>query len=62
MVRVCIDIHTKERAAEALEAMGLAISDAIRLLMLHVADERRFFACTSSATSIACASSDGVVC
>ena len=28
-------------AAEALEAMGLSISDAIRLLMLRVADERR---------------------
>lgn len=41
IVRARIDIHTKERAAEALEAMGLSISDAIRLLMLHVADERR---------------------
>ena len=28
-------------AADALEAMGLSISDAIRLLMLRVADERR---------------------
>ena len=36
-----IDTNTKERAAEALEAMGLSISDAIRLLMLRVADERR---------------------
>ncbi|MGO9458955.1 MAG: type II toxin-antitoxin system RelB/DinJ family antitoxin, partial [Rhodomicrobium sp.] len=27
--------------AEALEAMGLSISDAIRLLMLRIADERR---------------------
>ena len=41
IVRAHIDINTKERAAEALEAMGLTISDAIRLLMLHVADERR---------------------
>ncbi len=32
---------TKERAADALEAMGLSISDAIRLLMLRIADERR---------------------
>ena len=39
-VRARIDSHTKERAAEALEAMGLTISDAIRLLMLRVADER----------------------
>ena len=40
-VRARIDTDTKERAAEALEAMGLSISDAIRLLMLRVADERR---------------------
>jgi DNA-damage-inducible protein J len=40
-VRARIDTATKERAAEALEAMGLSISDAIRLLMLRVADERR---------------------
>ena len=30
-----------QRAADALEAMGLSISDAIRLLMLRIADERR---------------------
>ena len=40
-VRARIDKNTKERAAEALAAMGLSISDAIRLLMLRVADERR---------------------
>jgi DNA-damage-inducible protein J len=40
-VRARIDTKTKERAADALEAMGLTISDAIRLLMLRVADERR---------------------
>ena len=40
-VRARIDTETKERAAEALEAMGLSISDAIRLLMLRIADERR---------------------
>ena len=28
-------------AADALEAMGLSISDAIRLLMLRIADKRR---------------------
>lgn len=32
---------TKERATDALEAMGLSISDAIRLLMLRIADEQR---------------------
>ena len=40
-VRARIDAITKKRAADALEAMGLSISDAIRLLMLRVADERR---------------------
>lgn len=40
-VRARIDTDTKERAAEALAAMGLSISDAIRLLMLRIADEHR---------------------
>jgi DNA-damage-inducible protein J len=40
-VRARIDTNTKERAADALESMGLSISDAIRLLMLRIADERR---------------------
>lgn len=39
-VRARIDTATKERAADALEAMGLSISDAIRMLMLRIADER----------------------
>jgi DNA-damage-inducible protein J len=41
VVRARIDSDTKKRAAEALEAMGLSISDAIRLLLLRVADEKR---------------------
>jgi DNA-damage-inducible protein J len=40
-IRARIDTKTKDRAADALEAMGLSISDAIRLLMLRIADERR---------------------
>ena len=40
-VRARIHSHTKDRAADALEAMGLSISDAIRLLMLRIADEKR---------------------
>jgi DNA-damage-inducible protein J len=40
-VRARIDTVTKERAADALEAMGLSISDAIRLLMLRIAEEQR---------------------
>lgn len=41
VVRARIDSQTKERAAAALSAMGLSISDAIRLLMFRVADEQR---------------------
>ena len=40
-VRARIDPGTKARAAEALDAMGLSISGAIRLLMLQIAEERR---------------------
>ena len=40
-VRARIDGATKERAADALAVMGLSISDAIRLLMVRIADERR---------------------
>lgn len=40
-VRARIDTATKDSAADALEAMGLSISDAIRLLMLRIADEKR---------------------
>lgn len=40
-VRARIDTETKLRASDALGAMGLSISDAIRLLMLRIADERR---------------------
>jgi DNA-damage-inducible protein J len=40
-VRARIDTQTKEHAADALEAMGLSISDAIRLLMLRIAEEQR---------------------
>lgn len=40
-VRARIDTATKERATEALEAIGLSVSDAIRILMRRIADERR---------------------
>lgn len=39
-VRARIDADTKIRATAALAAMGLSVSDAIRLLMVRVADER----------------------
>ncbi|MDP2124303.1 MAG: type II toxin-antitoxin system RelB/DinJ family antitoxin [Parvibaculum sp.] len=41
VVRARIDSGTKKKAAAALDAMGLSISDAIRLLLLRVADEKR---------------------
>ena len=41
VVRARIDTATKERAAAALAAMGLSVSDAIRPLMLRIADEQR---------------------
>ena len=39
-VRATIDSETKMRATDALEAMGLSVSDAIRLLMLRIANEK----------------------
>jgi len=40
-VRARISSDVKERAAATLETMGLSVSDAIRLLMLRIADEQR---------------------
>ena len=41
VVRARIDTATKERAADALADMGLSVSDAIRLLLIRVAEEKR---------------------
>ena len=41
IVRARIDTETKDRATQALDAMGLKVSDAIRLLMFRIADEQR---------------------
>ena len=41
VVRARIDSDTKTRATEALQAMGLSVSAAIRLFLLQVADEKR---------------------
>lgn len=35
-----IDSITKERATEALDAMGLSVSDAIRMFLMLVADQQ----------------------
>lgn len=41
IIRARIDSETKQRATAALDAMGLTVSDAIRLLMVRIADEKR---------------------
>ena len=41
VVRARIDSDVKARATEALEAMGLSVSDAIRMLLLQIAEEKR---------------------
>jgi len=40
-VRARIDTITKTDASNALASMGLSVSDAIRLLMRRIADEKR---------------------
>ena len=41
VVRARIASETKIQATEVLQAMGLSVSDAIRLLLVRVADEKR---------------------
>ena len=41
VVRARIDSETKARATAALSAMGLSVSDAIRLMLRRIADEKR---------------------
>ncbi len=40
-VRARIDTLTKTEASAALAAMGLSVSDAIRMMMRRIADEKR---------------------
>jgi len=40
MVHVRIDKRTKAKAAKALAAMGLSVSDAVRVLLTRVATEK----------------------
>lgn len=40
-VRARIDSDLKDRAIQALDAMGLSLSDAIRLMLIRVADEQQ---------------------
>jgi len=41
VVRARIDSDTKAQATEALKAMGLTVSDVIRMVLLRVAEEKR---------------------
>ena len=41
VVRARIDSETKEQASKALRAMGLSLSDAVRLMLIRVAEEKR---------------------
>ena len=40
MVHTRIDQKTKDRAAKSLAAMGLSVSDAVRMLLVRVAAEK----------------------
>ena len=40
MVHVRVDERVKERAAKTLAAMGMSVSDAVRILLLRVAAEK----------------------
>ena len=40
MVHVRVDQKTKERAAKTLAAMGISVSDAVRMLLVRVAAEK----------------------
>jgi DNA-damage-inducible protein J len=42
VVRARIDSAIKDQATEALAAMGLSVSDAIRLLLVRVAADKAF--------------------
>jgi len=40
IIRARIDAHTKEEATAALAAMGLTVTDAFRLMMARIAQEK----------------------
>lgn len=42
MVHVRVDSKVKERAEKALNAMGISVSDAVRVLLVRVAAEQAF--------------------
>lgn len=42
MLHVRVDEETKEQASEALAAMGLSLSDAVRILLKRVVNDQAF--------------------
>jgi DNA-damage-inducible protein J len=42
VVRARVDLSVKESAAEVLSAMGLTVSDAMRIMLTRVARDRAF--------------------
>jgi DNA-damage-inducible protein J len=40
MVHIRVDQKTKQRAAKTLAAAGMSVSDAVRMLLVHVAAEK----------------------
>ena len=40
MVHVRVDEAVKEKAAATLEKMGISVSDAVRMMLVRVADEK----------------------
>ena len=42
MLHVRVDSETKAQASEALAAMGLTVSDAVRILLKRVVDDQAF--------------------
>lgn len=42
MLHIRIDDETKEQATEALNAMGLSVSDAVRLLLKRIVADQAF--------------------
>jgi DNA-damage-inducible protein J len=63
-VRARIDTATKDRAEAALRAMGLSTSEAIRLLLVKVANEQRLpfdVSLPNSATRAAMSEAEAIV-
>jgi hypothetical protein len=53
MVHICVDEKVKERAAKTLAAMGLSVSDAVRVLLVRVAaDTSPLGSCTPHSAAL----------